>query len=116
MEEPIVSRLREHWEDLLREGQGLGFKAGQVIAYEGHDPYGLFVILEGKVKFSKAGISCQEGHLWRAPKGMVVGLEPFFRQTPFCCTCTAGEDCRVTFISKTQLLPFKELHEKKRGE
>lgn len=108
METPIVSQLRENWDDLLQGGQELGFKSGQVIAYGGHDPYGLIVVLEGKVEFSKEGIPCREGHLWKAPKGSVVGLEPFFRQTPFCCTCKAIEDCRTIFISKTQLLPFLE--------
>lgn len=84
------------------------FHKGQVFFYEGHTPYGLFVLKSGGVQFSKDETACGEEHLWSSPNGKVVGLHPFFDETPYCCTCTAKQDCKVIFISKTQLLNLKE--------
>lgn len=94
----------DHWEVLLKEGQPLLFRKGQVIFYEGHQPYGLFVLKEGNVHFTHGNCSCDEEHQWASPKGLVLGLRPFFDGSAFNCTCTANENCRAVFISKTQLM------------
>lgn len=106
MNEQILTSLKSRWADLLKRGQPLIFQKGQVLVYEGHDPYGIFVIQSGDIQFARGKSSCPEEHLWRSPKGNALGVDHFFDGSPFCCTCTAASDCRVVFISKTQLLPF----------
>ncbi|MBI2082130.1 MAG: cyclic nucleotide-binding domain-containing protein [Deltaproteobacteria bacterium] len=104
--EEILSALKGQWGNLLKKGQPLIFHKGQVLVYEGHDPYGVFVIQSGDIQFTKGKSSCPAEHFWHSPKGNVLGVEHFFDGSPFCCTCVATSDCRVVFISKTQLLPF----------
>ncbi len=106
MDEKILTALMDNWEDLFREGQHLLFRKGQVFFYEGHQLYGLFVLREGAVEFTRGNCHQDEEHRWNSPNGVVLGLRPFFDDSPSCCTCTACEDCQVIFISKTQLVPF----------
>lgn len=115
MKGDIHSSLNVEWENLLRHGQEMTLGKDQVLFYEGHYPYGLFVILEGEVVFTKEGISCGENHFWQSPRGRVIGFDPLVEQTPSCCTSRATQDCRVVFISKTQLLPFFEGHDQDHG-
>lgn len=108
MKAAIIQSISRSWKELIKEGQSLTFRKGQVLVYEGHSPYGIFVVHSGKIKFSEGGTPCVIEHVWESPDGKVVGLHHFFEQTPFCCTCTATQNCQVIFISKTQLLPFFE--------
>ncbi len=88
---------------LLKSGQPFSFKKGQVLFYEGHSPYGLFVLQSGDVKFSSPCQGCLEEHSPMLQKEKVLGLKPFFEGTPYCCTCTAKKNCHGIFVSKTQL-------------
>lgn len=103
MNEEKFQPLKAHWDELLETGQKISFSKGQVLFYEGHSPYGIFVLKSGKVRFSVGEKPCPVDHLWKAPKGNGIGLHHFFDQTPFCCTCIALTDCKMVFISKTQL-------------
>ncbi len=108
MTDTILSSLKGHWGHLLKEGQELTFKKGQVLFYEGHNPYGLMVLRSGKVSFQEGADPCRGEHMVPVAKGEVIGVEPFFSESPYCCTCVATEDCRVTFIPKSLLLSLKE--------
>lgn len=110
-QEETFFSLRLHWEELLREGRKLFFRKGQTLFYEGHIPYGLFVLKSGQVDFTGSCLSCTEEHGWASPNGEVLGMQTFLKKLPYCCTCTAKQDCQTIFISKTQLFPYlsKEL-------
>lgn len=111
IDEDILASLTNRWDELLRGGQELEFHEGQVLFYEGHVPYGAFVLLEGDVEFRREGIPSDKSHRIKSPNGEIIGLGVIAGEAPYCCTCTATGDCRVIFISKTQLLPLlgKEL-------
>ena len=106
MDGKIVSTLERCWGDLLAVGQEMVFSKGQVLFYEGHYPYGLFVLLSGEISFTKNGIQCRDHHLWQSPKGNVIGVESFTDDTPSCCTSTATDDCRVMFLPKSRIFPL----------
>jgi cAMP-binding proteins - catabolite gene activator and regulatory subunit of cAMP-dependent protein kinases len=106
MDENILAALMNQWEALFRAGQPLLFRKGQVFFYQGHHPCGLFVLREGRVDFSGDNCHREKEHQWDSPNGVALGLNPFFDDSPSCCTCTANENCQVIFISKTQLIPF----------
>lgn len=108
MKDIFLSSIDSHWENLLREGKELYFQAGQVLFYEGHNPYGIFVLLTGDVHFSRE-VGTADDHRESFSKGVVLGLEAFLEEKPYCCTCTASRPTQVVFISKTQLsvcLPY----------
>ena len=104
--EKLLSALQTHWKELIKEGQVTQFHEGQVLFYEGHMPYGLFILLKGNVTFTKDGSPSPDDHRWSSPKGVIIGMEPFLNQSPYCCTGTAQQDCRAIFISKTLLAPL----------
>lgn len=106
--ESFLSALKEQWSQLLCEGQELTFKEGQVLFYEGHIAYGLFVLQSGHLRFMHGKRACKEDHLLSFPEGQVITPHHFSEGTPYYCTCTAASDCRLVFLSKTQLLPLKE--------
>lgn len=107
MEPAFTPTLKGEWHDLLQGGEELQFKKGQVLFYEGHSPYGIFVIQAGTVQFKEGETRCAEDHFWTAPSGhQVIGAHHFFSETTFCCTAIAATDCRLVFIPKSQLIPF----------
>lgn len=109
MDEKILRSLKKKWPSLVKQGQPLKFHKGQVLFYEGHDPYGVFVVQTGKIRFERMERNlCGEEHLWTAPQGEVIGLQPFFDEHPYCCSCLALSDCEVLFIPKSQLLSFSQ--------
>jgi CRP-like cAMP-binding protein len=103
LEREILSKLRNRWEGLLAEGQKMSFQKGQTLFYEGHAPYGLFVLKSGKIRFERHSKACPEEHIWQSPEGKAIGLAHAIKKTPFCCTGVAVTSCAVVFISKTQL-------------
>jgi CRP-like cAMP-binding protein len=106
----LAVSIPQELDRLLKSGQSLTFHKGQVLVYEGHHPYGIFVLQSGKVDFYREGALCRERHLRIFPQGPVIGLDCFLNDGTSCCTCRAVEDCQVTFISKTHLIPsLKEL-------
>lgn len=108
MNKKVISTLTEHWSDLLEGSQEMTFSRNQVLFYEGHYPYGLFVLVSGEVSFTKNGQPCRGSHLWKSPKGEVIGVESLTSDAPSCCTSTAVQDSKVLFIPKSRLLPFLE--------
>ncbi|MBI1909489.1 MAG: cyclic nucleotide-binding domain-containing protein [Deltaproteobacteria bacterium] len=106
MQEETLLSLKTHWNELLKQGQPLSFRKGQVLFYEGHIPYGLFIVQSGKVRYTRESGSCRAEHHVSSSEGEVLGLSHFFEENPYCCTCTASQNCQVVFISKSQLLPY----------
>ncbi len=96
--------VQDPWGQLIRGGQALTFRKGQVLFYEGHIPYGVFVIESGKVRFQTGNKTCSDDHLKESRQGKVLGLKHFRTEAPFCCTCVCETDCQLIFISKTQLM------------
>ncbi len=107
MESASAEALREHWSDLIQRGEVLHFHPGQVLCYEDHAPYGLFVIKQGVVECQRGGKPCTESHFWQSPDGkQVIGIHHLAEGAILCCTCTATSDCEVLFLSKSEILPL----------
>lgn len=102
----LPSSLTRCWDDLVKGGQGLTFHKGQYLFYHGHTPYGVFVLQSGQLKFIGGRTPCEVAHGQTPQEGEVIGLHHFLKEVPYCCDCIAATDCRLVFISKSQLLPF----------
>ncbi len=96
------STTKKQWDRLIAKGQTLSFKKGQVLFYEGHHPYGIFLLQSGEVKFTKQDTPCLREHFFSLPQGKVIGLKPFLEGRAYSCTCTALMDCRMLFIPKSE--------------
>ncbi len=79
-----VKRQLRKW---LKGGEVLHFKKGQVLFYEGHQPFGFFLISEGAVVPTPL-------------EDKTMGLFHLLTDTPYCSTCTAASDLSALFFPK----------------
>lgn len=77
----------------------LEFRPGQVLFYEGHLPYGLFILLDGEVivDLSQRKKKIKPKHL--------LGVDAFLNNSSYSFTAKAATKCKVSFLSKQA---FKE--------
>lgn len=102
MEKDFSAISESQWNEAIAQGQALTFHRGQVLFYEGHMPYGIFLVRSGQVELSSCGESCA-AESWSAPQGKIFGISHVVAGSPFCCTGVAATDCEVIFISKSRL-------------
>lgn len=114
MKEGVLHKIQNHWPQLKKQGQVIHYKKGQVLFYEGHLPYGIYVLKSGDLFFSRSEQKCVEEHWSQMVEDRVLGIENVLSQNPYLCTCKAKTDCDVIFISKAQFSSY--LLEKSRGQ
>lgn len=107
MERDFSALSESQWNEAIARGQPLTFHKNQVLFYEGHLPYGIFLVRSGKVALSSGGEICA-AESWSAPQGKIFGISHVVSGSPFCCTGVAAEDCEVVFISKSRLVALLE--------
>lgn len=96
--------VESQWEAIKQKSQALHFKKDQVLFYEEHMPYGIYLIESGSFIFSKEGQVCNLDHEILVKKDRVLGLKTLLEEATNEYTCTAASECDVFFISKTQVL------------
>jgi CRP-like cAMP-binding protein len=80
------------------------FNKGQIIFYEGHLPYGIFILLSGEIEL-KYGNS----NLERVSSPALLGSFAFINNTVYSGTARAFTACETYFLS---ILAFQDLVEK----
>ncbi len=113
MKEGALNKIKNHWKELKRQAQAVRYKKNQILFYEGHLPYGIYILKAGDLFFTRSEKECVEEHLSQIQRDRVVCVENILAKTPHSCTCYAQSDCEVLFISKTQLIHC--LDEKNQG-
>jgi len=91
------------WRDLLKYSTELNFKDGQDIFYEGHNPYGAFIILSGDVTLTKASDSEKK---LSAPLTVPIGLDLLLTGQTYPFTAVANGPVQARFVSKGLLLKY----------
>lgn len=102
----IIQKLESQWSKLKKQAQALHFKKGQILFYEGHLPYGIYLIESGKLVFRKDEKTCFKEHEFRIHKDRVIGLHTLLDNLSNECSCEAETECNLLFVSKTQLSHF----------
>jgi len=87
----------------------LVYQKGQVLFYEGHVPYGLFVIKKGRVKFMKGHQSPKE--IQSLPS--ILGYQHLVSETPYCASCLAETEVKAVFLPKAIVQDMMKGTEKK---
>ncbi|MBL7686349.1 MAG: cyclic nucleotide-binding domain-containing protein [Deltaproteobacteria bacterium] len=101
MREKFCEQIKEKIEALIPSAQVLHYKKGQILFYEGHDPYGLYILKRGRVLFERGGAPVSsEKHFLSLKEGQAIHIQNMIRQSPYDCTCKASIDCEFLFISK----------------
>lgn len=92
LQKPIYDRIKGELKTLLRHGELIHYKAGQVIFYEGHLPCGFFFLKTGIVN--------------AAHEECLLGLAHLIANTPYCTTCAAKSNVDVVFVGKSAVSKF----------
>ena len=82
--------------DLVKIASNHFFKPGQVIFYEGHQPYGLFILVDGTVQFES-----NQKQPKKINGSAILGINSFMNFKAYNGTVKAVTPCKVSFISKT---------------
>ncbi|GEM_PF-2542897 len=106
MEVHALQAIEKEWQRLSRAGQPLHFRPQQILFYEGHAPYGIYVLREGEVQCLVNGQPCTSAHRVQTPIGDIFGLRHLLANVAHDCTCQAQTDADVMFISKALLFPL----------
>lgn len=90
------------WAGFLGSATPMAFKKGQVLFYEGHFPYGVFILTSGSVRLvSRVDPGIRN-------RGRIVAGEPFgfdfiALEVAYPCTAVADTDAAVLFIPRSTL-------------
>jgi len=96
-----ISPLRKYLASLVQAEERLDFKAGQTIFYEGHFPYGVYVLSRGRVRlFRKKPNGAEELQKIIEPT-QILGEEAFVENKPFEYSARAETDVSISFFSRT---------------
>lgn len=79
------------------------YRQGQTLFYEGHIPVGFYILVRGRVAFSRVPRD-EDGE--SVAETAVLGLEALLNDAAYPATARAVEDCEVAFVDKTL---FQEL-------
>jgi CRP-like cAMP-binding protein len=95
-----ISTLCRSLTKKAKEGAtSLYFEQGQFLFYEGHAPYGLYLLLSGKIELTFSSKPSMQ--IDSAPT--ILGLFHIFQNQSYCCSCQAISPVHVVFIAKSQL-------------
>lgn len=100
----IAGRL----EDLLPQAGEIHYKKGHVIFYEGHHPYGFYILKKGEIILSRIAMNGARENLSYRTEGP-LGLFHLITNTPHCATATAHNNVELLFIPKSVVLDFLRL-------
>lgn len=75
----------------------LVYQKGQVLFYEGHVPYGLFVIKKGRVKLVKGHKPLKDIE----SSTPILGYQHLISETHYCASCLAETEVKAVFLPKT---------------
>lgn len=95
------SRLNKLSSDLEGAEERLQYKAGQVIFYEGHYPYGVYILRKGRVRLFTKAVDGEARLLKIVEPEQILGEEAYRSGRPFGYSAEAETDVAIGFVSRT---------------
>lgn len=109
-------KLKKYLADLVQVEERMNYKAGQTIFYEGHYPYGVYVLRTGRIRlFTKKDIE-GEKLLKIVEPAQILGEEAFVENKPFDYSAKAETDVSISFFSRASLQAEKGKEHRERNE
>lgn len=108
-------RVKKYLADLVQAEERLNYKAGQILFYEGHQPYGIYVLRKGRIRlFSKQ--NGEEDLLKIVEPPQVLGESEFLESKPFGYSAKAETDVSISFFSRASIKQKKGRCKESRNE
>ncbi|MFN8575384.1 MAG: cyclic nucleotide-binding domain-containing protein [Candidatus Sericytochromatia bacterium] len=96
--------ILDNLDDIDKYTSTILFKAGQIIFYKDHEPYGLYILKDGTVEINYKKYSEKINPV------TAFGVNSFVQNTIYKGTAKAIKPCTISFLSRTK---YKELIEEK---
>ena len=100
MANPTVLELAKKAKE---KGIPLSFEKGQVLYYEGHHPFGGFLIDKGRVGLKFHVKEGRDKSAGSPLEGEFIGLEEILQDKPYASTAMCLVKTRVYFLSRPQI-------------
>jgi CRP-like cAMP-binding protein len=96
-------KLKKYLADLVQVEERLDYKAGQTIFYEGHYPYGVYVLRKGRIRLFTKKENEVEELLKIVEPPQILGEEAFAENKSFGYSAKAETDVSISFFSRASM-------------
>lgn len=104
-----IEKIQKNMKAISALGGLIHFHREHVVFYEGHAPYGFYIIKKGDIQLSRTNMQGQKVFL-PSNGQKIFGLFHLITNTPFCSTAQAKTDSEILFIPKSVVLEFLHHH------
>jgi CRP-like cAMP-binding protein len=101
---PMRNLSSEQIQELSQCKLAHGYKAGQIIFYEGNRPFGVYCLEKGKVKLTKYTPDGKSYIVRLARAGDLLGYRSFLTNEPYSATAEVIEEATVCFLERNSFL------------
>ena len=110
MSHPVPYReIQKYLGSLIQVEERIDYREGQMIFYEGHQPYGLYVLRRGRVRLFQKHPNGEEKLIQVVEPGYLFGEKAFLENVSYDASAKAETDASVSFFSR--MVFCKEEHE-----
>lgn len=96
------SKVKKYLANLVQAEERVNYKSGQVLFYEGHKPYGIYVLRKGRIRLFKKKNSGEELLKIIEPT-QILGENEFMESRYFTYSAKAETDISVSFFSRATM-------------
>lgn len=100
----IKNIFTNKWNDVLKDSTPIEFKKNQTLFYQGHEPCGSFVIIDGDVVLTAASRNKEGSVVMHAPHFVPLGVDLIYAHQTYPFSAIATSDGHAFFISKSTVL------------
>ena len=96
----IRNDVLKHWGELMQGGDLLEFKKGQTLFYQGHQPYGVYLIVSGEISLIEKDKAGQK-NIQKALIGIPIGIDLICYHQAYPFSGVANTEGCAFFIPKS---------------
>lgn len=108
-EKDEIKNLEKNLDTIATCGGVVHYQKSHIIFYEGHIPYGFYILKRGEVQLSRTTMAGNKVALPDNSKN-IFGLFHLITNTPYCATAQAKSDAEMIFVPKSVVLEFLHHH------
>lgn len=95
-------KVKKYLANLVHAEERINYKPGQVLFYEGHQPYGIYVLRKGRIRLFKKKNGGEDLLKIMEPT-QILGENEFLESRPFAYSAKAETDASISFFSRASI-------------
>lgn len=109
------NKVKKYLADLVQAEERVHYTPGQMLFYEGHKPYGIYVLRKGRIRLFRKTNGGEELIKIIEPT-RILGESEFLGSTSFPYSAKAETDVSISFFSRASLQAEKGKEHRERNE